>query len=1063
MHSSLDIQAILQRRDWENPSVTGINRLPAHTPLAGWADLETALSVEPENGSGRVYLNGHWGFCLYDAPEAVSPEFINPVFHSDSWAHIPVPSNWQMHGHDCPVYTNVVYPFPFEPPKVPTENPTGCYRVTFEADKQWLKQHTRIVFEGVNSAFHCWLNGHYIGYSQDSRLPAEFSLDTVIQSGQNTLAVMVMRWSDGSYLEDQDMWWLSGIFRDVYILPKAKTHIADYQIIAQPIHSYRDGELSLNVQLNQFNPKQRVLYSLVDADDHPVIAPATVPVSQYRDERNCTEPSFKVSAQLRDIQPWSAEQPYLYRLLIWLEDDNGQRTDIESCEVGFREVAIRDGLLCLNGQPLLLRGVNRHEHDQKTGHTISRASMELDIRLMKQHNFNAVRNAHYPNHPLWYRLCDRLGLYMMDEANLETHGAEPFNRFTNDPEWHQAVVERSTRMVPRTRNHASVIIWSLGNESGYGCNLQSAYHWVKSADPTRPVQYEAGGSDTDITDILCPMYSRVHEDIWQGTVHKWSLDKYLSQPGETRPLILCEYSHAMGNSLGGYAEYWQQFHKLPRLQGGFIWDWVDQGFLRTDDSGNQYWAYGGGFADRGDDKYINDRQFCINGIVSPDRSVRPGLLEAKYVHQYLHFALDKNTLTLTNGYNFHDLANMALRWSLKGNGEVLQSGIIEDIRTQAASSRELVLPFVRPNHLQAGCEYFVHCEVFLKEHTSWAEVDHKTAHQQFALNWPVPFAGIQPQPEGALVLVDSGHTVVIQGEGFSFRFDKALAALVSWQINGQEQLAEPITDHFYRAMTDNDLAPFEVLTADVYGRDWLEAGLNNLSAEALSLQVWQRDARQIIVETVRAYGSGNSGSGNSGAGKLRSHHHYLIQADGRCDITVDVDVRSDMPALPRVGLQLVLNREIDDVEWFGRGPWENYPDRCQAALIDRYRLPFAEMQTTYVVPQENGARCDVRELLLFDNNQQLTITGHQPLIVTVSPYSTTALEQSLRTNELVNSGKTYLWIDGFHMGLGGDDSWSKSVHNCYLLRNRHYRYGLSLSLWSLIKRVSPLRERTLQL
>ncbi len=1036
----MDFSTILQRRDWENPSVTGLNRLPAHAPLAGWPNKASALTVEPETGSGRVYLNGTWDFCLYDAPESVAQDFMSAGFKDANWTTIAVPSNWQMQGHDCPIYTNVVYPFPFNPPQVPANNPTGCYRVGFTAPAGWRERDNRIVFDGVNSAFHCWLNGTYIGYSQDSRLPAEFDLNSALIDGENTLAVMVMRWSDGSYLEDQDMWWMSGIFRDVYLLGKAKTHIADYQVNAKPVHSYRDGELEIAVQLNRFNPEQALFCSLVDQNGQPVFERQGISASNYRDERNLPEQSYQFTTLLRDVQLWSAEQPNLYRLVLWLEDDNGQMTDIESCEIGFRETVIKDGLLCLNGQPLLLRGVNRHEHDQHTGHTLSREGMEQDIRLMKQHNFNAVRNAHYPNNPLWYRLCDRLGLYMVDEANLETHGAEPFNRFTNDPAWHQAVVERNTRMVPRTRNHASVIIWSLGNESGYGCNLQAAYNWIKKADPSRPVQYEAGGSDTDITDIICPMYARTQDDVWQGTVHKWALDKYLSQPGETRPLILCEYSHAMGNSLGGYAEYWHMFHKLPRLQGGFIWDWADQGLLRTDAQGNEYWAYGGDFADRGDDQYINDRQFCINGIVLPDRSIKPGLLEAKYVHQYLHFAVQDQTLTLSNGYNFDTLDNMTLCWSLKANGETLQSGVIEDIDTQPGTERSFELPVIQPQTLKAGVEYFVHCEVRLKQATAWADAEHIVAQYQQLQRWATPLKSLEQTlssgtaATAALNVEESAESITICGEGFRFGFDKVSATLSSWQQQGQELLAQPVTDHFYRAMTDNDLAPFEVLVPDVYGKEWLAAGLNTLSGEGLAIQYYQRPDGQIALETSRMYG----------AGKLHSRHLYTIDGTGQCRVEVNVEVRGDMPVLPRVGMELVLQHQPESVEWFGRGPWENYPDRCSAALVDHYLQPISAMHTTYVVPQENGARCDVRKLSLIGNGPTVTVQGDEPLVITTSPYSTAQLEQALHTNELTATGQTWLWLDGFHMGIGGDDSWSKSVHPQYLLDRNHYRYGLTL-------------------
>ncbi|MCL6268940.1 beta-galactosidase [Sansalvadorimonas sp. 2012CJ34-2] len=1025
----MDFQTIIARKDWQNQNVTGINRLPAHAPLAAWQDLSTALSTEPEDSSGRFYLNGLWDFCLYSMPEEVPREFIEPGFTSRNWAQIPVPSNWQMHGRDRPIYTNVQYPFDFQPPFVPEKNPTGCYRFEFEADEEWLDHHQRIVFEGVNSAFHCWLNGKHLGYSQDSRLPAEFDLSTTIRPGTNTLSVIVMRWSDGSYLEDQDMWWLSGIFRDVYILRKAPIHISDYQVEAIPVHSYRNGRLSLTASLNQHNSDQKLFCTLVDPEGQTVFEHQQLKPASQQDERGFTQPTWHFDLELRDIALWSSEQPELYRLVLWLEDQNGNPVDIESCEVGFRHIEISDGLLKINGQPLLIRGVNRHEHHPEHGHTLSREDMELDIRLMKQHNFNAVRNSHYPNHPLWYRLCDRYGLYVVDEANLETHGAEPFNYFTNNPDWHQACFERVQRMVPRTRNHASIIIWSLGNESGYGCNLQSAYHWIKNSDPTRPVQYEAGGSDTDITDIICPMYARVGQDQNQGSVLKPAIEKHINLSGEQRPLILCEYSHVMGNSLGGYAEYWDAFHNYLRLQGGFIWDWVDQGITKVSDSGEPYWAYGGDFGDQ-----PNDRQFCINGLLLPDRSLKPAILEAKYVHQFIRFQYQGHELSIKNGHNFDDLSNQRLYWTVKADGKVIQTGVVNDITTQPGESRTLPVTIKWPD-LTADTDYRLHCETILKHDTPWAEAGHKTAHAQFKLNWPVPLKSKKPGTKHCVNFCSSGAGLEILCANSNFIFDREAAVLQQVIINDRPQLAAPVTDNFYRAPTDNDMVPFAVQDCDVYGRDWLDTGLNKLQAEKTYFEFWERPDGIIEVETERSYGNG----------RIIAHHHYRIHDSGRCDIRVIVEIRQDMPSLPRIGLQIVLKDGCDSAEWLGRGPWENYPDRKTAALIDHYHLPLSNMTTPYIVPQENGARCDVRWLKLHRPDQKdLSITSHSPFIFTLSPWSQKSLEKARHTCDLQSEGHLYLWLDGFHMGIGGDDSWSKSVHDKYLIGPGRYEYNLSI-------------------
>ncbi len=1027
--STDSVKTIIARRDWQSQNITGINRLPAHTPLAAWNQLSTALSTEPEESSGRVYLNGLWDFCLYSKPEEVPEEFLQKDFSDKHWSKIPVPSNWQMHGYDRPIYTNVQYPFEFQPPFVPEENPTGCYRVHFRADQSWLNQSLRVVFEGVNSAFHCWLNGHYLGYSQDSRLPAEFDLSTTIRQGKNTLSIMVMRWSDGSYLEDQDMWWLSGIFRDVYILRKSPIHISDYQVNANPIHSYRDGRLSLSVRLNHFHPGQKLYCSLFSPDQKAIFQRQPVVPLNCQDERGFTQPGFQFTTELRDICQWSSETPNLYKLLLWIEDDNRQPIDIESCEIGFRSVEIKDGLLQVNGQPLLIRGVNRHEHHPEHGHTLSRRDMEQDILLMKQHNFNAARNSHYPNHPLWYRLCDRYGLYVVDEANLETHGAEPFNHITNDPEWHQACVERIQRMVPRTRNHASVIIWSLGNESGYGCNLKSVYHWIKNTDSTRPVQYEAGGSDTDITDIICPMYARVGQDQMQGNVPKPAIEKHISQAEERRPLILCEYSHAMGNSLGGYGEYWQAFHHYPRLQGGFIWDWVDQGITKITDEGETYWAYGGDFGDQ-----PNDRQFCINGLLFPDKTLKPAIQEAKYVHQFIHFTFEENELFIRNGYNFDDLANQRLYWTVKADGKVIQTGVVDDIATPPGHNRSLPVSIKRPS-LTADVNYQLHCETILKNDTPWAEAGHKTAHTQIKLDWPTPLAIKQSRTKHCINFCASGSLLEIFCPDSNFIFDRETATLKQVIINDHPQLGAPVTDNFYRAPTDNDMVPFVVQDCDVYGRDWLDIGLDKLDAKKTYFEFWERPDGVIEVETERSYGKG----------RILARHHYRIYDNGRCNIRVIVHIRQDMPPLPRIGLQIVLKDNCKSIEWLGRGPWENYPDRKQAALIDHYHLPLEQMNTPYIVPQENGARCDVSWVRLHREEQSdLNITSHSPFIFTVSPWSQENLRSSSHTCDLKPDGHTYLWLDGFHMGVGGDDSWSKSVHEKYLLKPGRYEYNFSI-------------------
>ncbi|MEG1977094.1 MAG: glycoside hydrolase family 2 TIM barrel-domain containing protein, partial [Citrobacter sp.] len=541
------LSAVLARRDWENPGVTQLNRLEAHPPFCSWRSADDARTNQ--RSTQLRSLNGKWQFAWFSAPEAVPESWLtSDLPQADT---INVPSNWQMDGYDAPIYTNVTYPIPVNPPYVPAQNPTGCYSLTFSIEDAWLDEgQTRIIFDGVNSAFHLWCNGRWVGYGQDSRLPSEFDLSDYLLPGENRLAVMVLRWSDGSYLEDQDMWRMSGIFRDVSLLHKPTTQIRDLRINTRFNDDFSRATLETEVRVAG-NESEDLRVTLQLWDGETLTHETTSPLgSEIIDERGAYHDRVTLRLNVENPALWSAETPNLYRAVVQLRTADGVLIEAEACDVGFRQVRIENGLLLLNGKPLLIRGTNRHEHHPVNGQVMDEATMVQDILLMKQNNFNAVRCSHYPNHPLWYTLCDRYGLYVVDEANIETHGMVPMNRLTDDPAWLPAMSQRVTRMVQRDRNHPSIIIWSLGNESGHGANHDALYRWIKSEDPSRPVQYEGGGANTTATDIICPMYARVDQDQPFPAVPKWSIKKWLSMPGEQRPLILCEYAHAMGNSFG---------------------------------------------------------------------------------------------------------------------------------------------------------------------------------------------------------------------------------------------------------------------------------------------------------------------------------------------------------------------------------------------------------------------------------------------------------------------------------------------------------------------------------
>lgn len=1017
---------ILARRDWENPLVTSINRLPAHTALAGYTNTASALNAAPS--PSRRSLNGDWEFVLYDRPEDVDPAFLEQAGGVRGSSQITVPANWQCEGYDKPIYTNVQYPFRVDPPRVPAANPTGCYATEFEVFEADLSRQSRLIFDGVNSAFHLWCNGQWVGYSQDSRLAAEFDLSQYLRPGTNRIAVMVLRWSDGSYLEDQDMWWLSGIFRDVTLLSKPRVGIEDFVVRTELDACYQNATLRVQSRLSQ--PGHRVAAQLFYQGQAVTEAITARPGNTEVDERGGFRDRVDQCLPVAQPRLWSAETPNLYRLVISLEDDNGQVLDCEACDVGFRQVEIKDGRLCVNGKPILIRGVNRHEHHPQRGHAVSIPDMEEDIRLMKQFNFNAVRTAHYPNHPAFYRLCDRYGLYVIDEANLETHGMDPSSRLSDDPQWLNAYMERAVRMVQRDRNHPSIIIWSLGNESGLGANHHAMYQWIKQSDPSRPVQYEGGGADSAATDIICPMYARVNTDMpLPESVPKWAIQKWIGQPGETRPLILCEYAHAMGNSLGSFDGYWRAFRQYPRLQGGFIWDWVDQGLNRTSDQGEQYWAYGGDFGDT-----PNDRQFCINGLIFPDRSVHPTLYEAKRAQQFFQFELlgtQPLRVAINNEWLFRSTDNEQLHWTLSQDGQVIAQDE-QPLDLEPGTTSTLTLASTCPDP-EPGSVYHLTLWIEQPQPTSWSEAGHESARAQFQLPSAAALArperGTEAAPEGQL----DDRTLSVTGPTFALRFDRHSGRIEDWRHQGKSLLREPLTDNFWRAPLDNDIGVSEAdrIDPNAWAVRWEQAGLNQLEASCEHLE-WGRTANHLWVVTEHNHL-------HQGETRLQSRWRYRIDNKGRIDLEVTVTAAEGLPPLPCVGLTFALADCPDEIDWLGRGPHENYPDRLLSADFGRYRLPVDALHTPYIFPSENGLRCDTRQL----KAGPIRVEGH--FHFGVSRYSQSNLAEARHSHELNADPGLYVNLDGYHMGVGGDDSWSPSVHPQYLLRERRYHYQVTLA------------------
>ena len=1032
---------ILQRRDWETPLTTHINTVRAHSPLNGYKNLADARQ---KHNPQRQLLNGDWEFRLFDKPEEVDGSFLSEQTN-DIWQKTPVPSNWQLQGFDKPIYCNVKYPFAVNPPFVPSDNPTGCYRTEFEVTQAQLVLRHHIIFDGVNSAFHLWCNGQWVGYSQDSRLPSEFDLQAFLVAGKNRIAVMVMRWSDGSYLEDQDMWWLSGIFRDVVLLSKPQEQIRDVFITPNLDACYRDATLAIKTAIHApHNYKVRI--QVFDGDT-AISDPQTHSANNKRvDEKGGWDDVVFHSIAIENPRKWTAETPNLYRCVVSLHDEQGATVDVEGYDIGFRKVEMIDGQLCVNGKPLLIRGVNRHEHHPENGHAVVESDMIADIKLMKQNNFNAVRTAHYPNHPRWYELCDELGLYVVDEANIETHGMFPMGRLAADPQWAGAFMSRYTQMVERDKNHACIIIWSLGNECGYGANHDAMYAWSKSFDPSRPVQYEGGGANTTATDIICPMYARVDSDIEDEAVPKYSIKKWLSLPGETRPLILCEYAHAMGNSLGNFDDYWQAFKEYPRLQGGFIWDWVDQGLSKTDENGMHYWAYGGDFGDT-----LNDRQFCINGLLFPDQSAHPSLFEAKYCQQHLSFTLQpmsnpestKNTatapipheyrLTIFSDYVFRATDNEKLVWRLIQNGIEVEQG---DLTLNIAPQSSVNIVIAPTTHFVQGAQYHLNIDVELADHCSFAQAGHVMATEQFSLInsqslMSTTFADFaNKSAQVSLNLSENNDAITIQGSGLKLIFDRKTGLIKNWQQDNIHVITSPLVDNFYRAPLDNDIGVSEVdsLDPNAWEARWIKAGVGK----------WQRRCRQINAIASIADVRISCVFDYEYKDELcaQTQWTYTINNSGEVKVNVDVRLNENLPPLPRVGVSLGIAKQDNlQVKWLGLGPFENYADRKSAARFGQYSLKIDELHTPYIFPTDNGQRSDCQLLAMGE----LQVAGK--FSFAASEYSQSQLAAAKHTNELVKDDMVHVHIDHQHMGVGGDDSWSPSTHKEYLLESKQFSYS----------------------
>ncbi|MEW6648881.1 MAG: glycoside hydrolase family 2 TIM barrel-domain containing protein [Chloroflexota bacterium] len=996
----------LQRNDWENPQLIAVNRLPARASGMPYPDEASALSRDPRRSPWVVSLDGRWKFHFAPNPHSLPVDFQRAAFDDSGWADIEVPGNWTMQGYDKPIYCNVKMPIPNTPPFVPYEdNPTGLYRREFDIPDDWAGRRVILHFGGVESAFYVWVNGQKVGFSKDSRLPAEFEISEYIRPGINSLVTEVIRWSDGSYLEDQDHWRMAGMYRSVLLYALPQVYLAD--VFAQPSldADCRDGNLRVVARVSGFLFKPqgyRVEMQLFDAANQPLF-PEYVGETFHPDLSE--PPQVVLNQRVPAPVKWSHETPNLYTLLVALLSPNGKAVQYYAHRIGFRRLEIQERQLLINGKAVLIKGVNRHEHDDRRGKAVTFESMLADVLLMKRYNINAVRTSHYPNDERWYDLCDQYGIYVWDEANIETHAL--YNRLCHDPEWRAAFLERGARMVERDKNHPSVIVWSLGNESGYGANHDALAGWIRGYDPDRIVHYEGtmrhSWDDGHLaSDLACPMYPSVERII-----------DYARNPQYRRPLIMCEYAHAMGNSAGNLKEYWDAIQTYPALQGGFIWDWVDQGLLKTDENGVAYWAYGGDFGDT-----INDMNFCINGLVFPDRSIHPPMVEFKKLIQPVAVKainLADGEIEIVNQHDFITLAHLESGWELCVDGEVVQRGSLPRLHTRPGFSKRVRLPYSPPD-LPPGAECFLNLRFCLAEDAPWAAAGHEVAWQQFKLPYASPRRMLPTTAASGRLEIDRGdETLIVHGAQFSAAFERGSGCLAHFDWKGVRLIQSGARLNAWRAPTDNDGFKWQYPPAE--GKlltDWLKAGLNRLEHHLESFEVVQPQPGAVQVRVGRRVQAADVDAG------FRQQAVYSLFAHGGILLEQRITCFGSLPPLPRLGVTLVVPPGFETFTWLGRGPLENYADRNAGSAVGLYRSTVAEQYVPYIMPQENGNKTEVRWAALSNAQGYGLLASGQPLLeVSVSHFTANDLYHAMHTHQLTPRPEIYFNLDLRQCGLGG--------------------------------------------
>ena len=1000
----------------ENPDVIGINKLDARATFFPYNSVELAKEDNLSKAENYLLLNGIWQFNYSENPESRPENFYKEDFNTSDWNTIKVPANWEVEGFGVPIYVNATYPFQkgkLNPPDIPDgHNPVGSYKRTFNVPNNWDGKDIYIHLGAVKSAFYIWINGKKVGYSQGSKLPAEFNLTKFVKPGNNSIALEVYRWSDGSYLECQDFWRISGIERDVYLYARPNVQLTDYFAKAGLENNYTDGVFDLAVDIKNIDAKtQKGTVAVEITKDNQTVYSGS---SAYELGSN-SDKTLKFNKRIPKVKTWSAEIPELYQLNIIIKDRKGNTIEAISRKLGFRTSEVKDGQYLVNGKPILFKGVNRHEHDPDTGHVISREDMLRDVQIFKEYNINAVRTCHYPNDPYFYELCDEYGIYVIDEANIESHGMgyALHKTLANDPKWLKSHLERTERMVQRDKNHPSIVIWSLGNEAGNGYNFYEAYLLAKRQDDTRPTQYERAVYEWN-TDLFVPMYA-TPEDV----------EKYATNDDFTKPLVQCEFAHAMGNSMGGFREYWDLFEKYDKLQGGFIWDYVDQG-LRTVKNGREIFAYGGDFGPEGTP---SDNNFLNNGLVQPDRRPNPHIHEVAHIHQDIKFYendLAKGVIDVNNWYFFRDLSNYKFNWEILENGTVVETGSINEIVVAPQAKEATKIPF--KTQFKNDVEYLLNVSAVLKTDEPLLKANHVLAYEQFKLQ-----EGHVQIPAKATASVNhktKGDVITVNGENFEITFNQKTGILTDYNYKNESLLKSGPKVNFWRAPVDNDYGARTQLRY----KAWKDAG----KAEVVASDVKQLSNSELQVSFTR----------NLFGGDATLHETYLVNGNGTIKVTNALKaIKGEHSNFFKFGNKLVLPEAYKNITYYGKGPFEAYADRQHAAKLGVFKQTVEEQYFPYIRPQETGNKLDVRWATITKAD------GSGIKFLSDTPFHFSALnfsEDDLHTGdkrvqhhagEIDPRKEVFVNIDGFQQGIGSINSWGRLPMEQYRLPYKDYSYS----------------------